>query len=50
MLRPHGFIKLVCLVHFIGFDLFGVEPALEELGIVFREGLIALLDLAKFEL
>jgi hypothetical protein len=48
--RAHVLVELICFVHFVRFGLFGVQPALEEFGVVFREGLITVFDLAEFKL
>ena len=48
--RLHVLVELVRLVDLVCFGLFRVKPALEELGVVLREDLVALLDLAELEL
>ena len=48
--RLHVLVELVRLVELVCLCLLRVEPALEELGIVLREDLVALLDLAELEL
>ena len=48
--RLHVLVELVRLVELVCFGLLRVKPALEELGVVLREDLVALLDLAELEL
>ena len=48
--RLHVLVELVRLVELVCLCLLRVEPALEELGVVLREDLVALLDLAELEL
>ena len=48
--RLHVLVELIRLVELVRFGLLRVEPALEELGIVLREDLVALLNLAELEL
>jgi hypothetical protein len=50
MTRTHILVELVRFVHLVGFGLFCIQPALQEFGIVLREGLIPLFDLAELEL
>jgi len=50
MLRTHVFVELVRLIHLVGLDLFGIEPALEKLGVILGKGGIAFLYLAKLKL
>ena len=48
--RLHVLVELVRLVELVCLGLLRVEPALEELGVVLREDLVAFLDLAELEL
>lgn len=50
MPRAQVLVEIVCLVHLVSLYLLGVEPALEELGVVPGEDLVAFLDLAELEL
>ncbi len=50
MSSAHVLIEFVSLVHLVGLSLFSVEPALQQLGVVFEESLITLLDLPQLKL
>lgn len=50
MSRFHVLVELVRLVHLVCLGLFGVQPALQEFGIVFCQRLIPLFDLPELQL
>ena len=49
-LRLHIFVEVVCFVHLVHLRLLGIQPTLQEFGIILGECLITLFYLTKFEL